>query len=541
MDPLLGQLIGSYRVAEQIGQGGMGRIYLAVQPSIGARVAIKVLSPDRARDVTEIERFFAEARVVNVIRHESIVNVLDLRVLEDGSPAIVMEHLDGAPLSKVIATRGRLPAKEACSIALDVLGALSAAHDKGVVHRDLTPANIFITKGGHVKILDFGIAKLMSRESGTGPTLAGQLIGTPAYVSPEQIRGASDVDGRADLYALGAVLFEALTGKPPFDASSAFDLLRAHEHQRPAFPPELSGEVPSSVSQIVLRALEKDPRMRFANANDMADALKSALGAPDEPVPDTIIPDTAIPDTAIPDTLPADQTGRAPMQSAQPSQPSQSTLQALARSAPTMPPAREKAERTRLALSLVAVAVVAALVAIPLLVRGFVHARAGDLPGKPVLPVDNDVQAVVEPHHFDPSTFLAQATTLAEARAQDLHLVELNIRPVDKHGFMDVANPKRPSEAMYSFRGTKDGAPVVVVVAVTANEVRTSMGDSRIPNAPFPRCTIKEMIATANLPSEHVQITYTTLNPAGTPWKVTAVNGSGTRDLADDCPHARLR
>src|SRR5688572_19929646 len=191
-DPLLGRSVGSYRIARRIGAGGMGEVYRGVQPHIGSRVAIKVLSHECAKSPALVERFFAEARAVNVIRHENIVNVIDLSALPDGRPYIVMEHLEGAPLSAILRRFGPLPLGTLTRLIGDVLDALDAAHAKGVVHRDLKPDNVFVSRSGRAKVLDFGIAKLRPDLAAlSDATRTGALLGTPHYMSPEQALGQS--------------------------------------------------------------------------------------------------------------------------------------------------------------------------------------------------------------------------------------------------------------------------------------------------------------------------------------------------------------
>ena len=272
-DPLLGQLVGSYRVACAIGAGGMGQVYKGVHPSIGSRVAIKVVGGDWARQSQLVERFFSEARAVNVIRHENIVNVLDLAWLPDGRPYIVMEYLDGQPLSSVIRSRGPLPLGSLSSLLAEVLDALGAAHEKGIVHRDLKPDNIFVTPGGRAKVLDFGIAKLRPELSAMhGATETGSILGTPHYMSPEQALGRS-VDTRADIYSLGVILFECATGRLPFQGTVLFDLLKAHIEAPPPNPRTLRPDLPEPLGLIILRALEKNPARRFGSAQELAAAL----------------------------------------------------------------------------------------------------------------------------------------------------------------------------------------------------------------------------------------------------------------------------
>ncbi|MFT3695771.1 MAG: serine/threonine-protein kinase [Kofleriaceae bacterium] len=277
-DPLIGAQLGAYRIETLIGIGGMGRVYKAVQPAIGSRVAIKVLSRECTDRKDLVERFFAEARAINVVAHESIVNVLDLSELPDGRPYIVMEFLDGAPLSNVIETAKAsgtpLPIGTVTRLATEVLDALGAAHGKGVIHRDLKPDNIFVTPAGRAKVLDFGIAKLQP-ELGGKNTHTGSLLGTPPYMSPEQAAGRA-IDTRADLYAMGIILFECLTLQRPFVADALFDLLKKHIEEPPPSPRSIRSDIPLELEQVILTALAKFPAQRFANARAMSAALQHA-------------------------------------------------------------------------------------------------------------------------------------------------------------------------------------------------------------------------------------------------------------------------
>ncbi len=277
-DVLLGTTIGAYRVARLLGIGGMGRVYKGVHPTIGSRVAVKVLSRECTDRRDLVERFFAEAKAVNLIRHESIVNVLDLATLPDGRPYIIMEYLDGAPLASIIdhavQTRMPLPIGGLARLAVEVLDALAAAHGKGIVHRDLKPDNIYVTPSGRPKVLDFGIAKLSDLGAGSA-TRTGSLLGTPHYMSPEQAAGRT-VDHRADVYAMGVILFEAATGQKPFLAESLFDLLRKHVEVPPPPPRSLRPDLPPEVESVILTALAKAPEQRFASAQAMSMALQHA-------------------------------------------------------------------------------------------------------------------------------------------------------------------------------------------------------------------------------------------------------------------------
>jgi serine/threonine protein kinase len=275
-DDLLGEMVGPYRIARLLGAGGMGRVYKAVHPSIGSRVAVKVLARECAERRDLVDRFFAEARTVNLIRHESIVNVLDLSAFPDGRPCIVMEHLDGAPLADLIGRRGPLPLGSVARLVGEVLDALAAAHAKGIVHRDLKPDNVFVSPQGRAKVLDFGIAKLQPELTGTpGPTRTGAVLGTPHYMAPEQALGRP-VDARADVYAVGVMLFEAVTGQRPFTGDSLYELLHNQVSLPPPPPRQLRPELPLAYEGVILAALVKDPAARLPSALAFADALAAA-------------------------------------------------------------------------------------------------------------------------------------------------------------------------------------------------------------------------------------------------------------------------
>ena len=278
-DPLLGTMVQRYQLARVLGAGGMGRVYLGVQPDIGSRVAIKVLAEDCARDPDLVERFFAEARAVNLIRHEHIVGVLDLARFADGRPYIVMEFIDGATLG-ALARQATLPLGPLCAILDEVLSALAAAHAIGIVHRDLKPDNVLVTPAGHAKVLDFGIAKLAPTISNqpSPRTRTGALLGTPEYMAPEQVASKA-VDGRTDLYACGVMLYETTTGRRPFVGENLFALLRAHLEETPVPPRRWRPELSEALEEVIVRALAKLPEHRFQTAAEMMDALARAASA----------------------------------------------------------------------------------------------------------------------------------------------------------------------------------------------------------------------------------------------------------------------
>ncbi len=272
-DPFLGTLVGSYRVASLLGVGGMGRVYKGVNPSIGSRVAIKVLNQDSAQNPEMVERFFAEARAVNLIRHEGIVNIIDLTILPDRRPCIIMEYLDGAALSSIMRGGIQLPLGSFLKSMVEVLSALAAAHQKSVVHRDLKPDNIIVSPQGKAKILDFGIAKLSLADSGLeGPTREGAVLGTPHYMSPEQAAGRT-VDHRSDIYSIGIVLFEGVLGQCPFTGNTLYQLLRQHVEDDPPCPSFLRPGIPRTLELAILKALAKDPGARQQSAEELSAQL----------------------------------------------------------------------------------------------------------------------------------------------------------------------------------------------------------------------------------------------------------------------------
>jgi len=263
---LIGATIGNYRVTAKVGEGGMGAVYLAEHPLIGKKVAIKIVRED-SEDVAE--RFFNEARLVNEIGHPNIVDVVDYGVVEKPNGRfvyLIMEFLAGEPLAALLAREGPLPPRRAVAIALQIADALAACHEKGVVHRDLKPDNVFLARGDVVKVLDFGIAKLASARPHTD---RGMVVGTPAYMAPEQCEGRRDVDARADVYALGILCYEMLAGGVPFTGESYGDVLNQHLTRQ---PPPVAG-VPGPLGAVVLHALEKRREERFPSMEVFATAL----------------------------------------------------------------------------------------------------------------------------------------------------------------------------------------------------------------------------------------------------------------------------
>ncbi len=261
---MVGRTLGSYTIVEHIGAGGMGEVYLATHRRIERKAAIKLLLPALSRDADIVNRFFDEARATSLITHPGIVQIYDCDVFEDRA-YIVMEYLEGANLSTVLARNGAFDIGTAVWVAANIAGALAAAHAKRIVHRDLKPENVFLAHdplrpgATVVKILDFGIAKLSDRTGPASHTRTGSILGTPLYMSPEQCRGITNIDHRADIYALGGILFELLTGRPPFVKEAPGDLLVAHVSEAPPLPSSLTPAVPPELDRLVTRMLAKSP------------------------------------------------------------------------------------------------------------------------------------------------------------------------------------------------------------------------------------------------------------------------------------------
>ncbi len=269
---------GKYRIEALIGQGGMGAVFRAVNIRIGKPVALKVLTASYTPGSEPERRFLREARLVGSIGHPSIVEVFDLGRLEDGKPFQVMELLEGQTLAERLRIEGALPEPEALDIAEQVLSALDAAHRRGVVHRDLKPENVYLAERGAtktVKLLDFGVSKSLSEHS-LSLTMPGMVVGTPYYLSPEQARGARDVDHRVDIWSMGVLLYEVLTGALPFTAKTYEALLVKILETRPVLPSRYQPRLTPDVEAVVMRALDPDIAARFASAGEMRAELRAA-------------------------------------------------------------------------------------------------------------------------------------------------------------------------------------------------------------------------------------------------------------------------
>src|SRR5438552_3784116 len=279
-----GTKLGPYQIVAPLGAGGMGEVYRARDTRLGREVAVKVLPESFSKDPDRLRRFEQEARAASQLNHPNIVTVHDVGTYEAG-PSAVQELLEGETLRERLRT-GALPASKAVECGIQVARGLAAAHEKGIVHRDLKPENLFLTSDDRVKILDFGLAKLAVAEgpaaeqnglpAATEATAAGIVMGTLGYMSPEQARGQT-VDQRADIFALGAILYEMLSGTSAFKRGSSADTMSAILKED---PPELPNDskVPPALDRIVRRCLEKQPNQRFQDTSDVAFALEALRG-----------------------------------------------------------------------------------------------------------------------------------------------------------------------------------------------------------------------------------------------------------------------
>jgi hypothetical protein len=265
VDGVLGRAAGNYTLVEHIGGGGMGDVYRALNPTIDAEVAVKLLhaQSNTGKDAT---RFLVEARAVNRVKHDGVCKILDAGYLDLGQPYLVMDLLAGESLHALL-KRGPLALSRALQIAEDVLAIVGAAHAVDIVHRDLKPQNVFLTTSGRTFILDFGVAKLL--DGSTTISRTGAMVGTPAYMAPEQVT-AGAIDARTDLYSCGVVLYEMLAGKRPFTGASAFAVAQS-QLQNP--PPPLPADLPDPLQAIVDTALAKTPQERYPDAETMRLAI----------------------------------------------------------------------------------------------------------------------------------------------------------------------------------------------------------------------------------------------------------------------------
>src|SRR5436309_662491 len=265
-----------YEVKELLGTGGMGVVYRAFDRELQEPVAIKTLRPEAlAGDGVALERFKQEIRLARRIAHRNVVRTYDLGEV-NGLYYLTMEYVEGTSLKQLIGTRGRLPVPVVLTIGKQLCRALEVAHEQGVIHRDIKPQNIVVDPTGFLKVMDFGIARLATPATGKGLTQEGMSIGTPDYMSPEQLSGL-ELDARSDLYSAGVVLFECLTARVPFEAASVYALIAKHLEQSPPDPRTLNAEISEALANVIMKAMAKEPADRYQSAAQMHDAL-AAMG-----------------------------------------------------------------------------------------------------------------------------------------------------------------------------------------------------------------------------------------------------------------------
>src|SRR5271155_4022856 len=280
-----GTKLGPYEIQSPLGAGGMGEVYRARDARLGRDVAIKVLPEALAKDADRLRRFEQEARTIAALNHPNILGIHDIGTY-NGAPFLVSEFLEGGTLRDKLQA-GPLPARHAMEYALGIAQGLAAAHDKGIVHRDLKPENIFITRDDRVKILDFGLAKLVRPEGNletattltmqSPSTMPGVVMGTIGYMSPEQVRGEPS-DGRSDIFSFGTVLYEMLTGKRAFKKETAAETMTAILKEDPPELTDTGWQGPIALQRILSRCLEKSPDRRFQSASDLAFAMDALTG-----------------------------------------------------------------------------------------------------------------------------------------------------------------------------------------------------------------------------------------------------------------------
>ena len=282
---MIGTTVGNYRIVERLGDGGMGAVFRAVDEMLDREVAIKVLKPELARNAALIERFRLEAVALARLNHPRIATLHGLE-RHGESLLMIMEYVRGETLEAIVQRSGRIAWPRAAELCAAVLDALDHAHDKGVVHRDIKPANVMLASNGAVKVMDFGIARLVGKSR---QTQVGHAVGTPMYMAPEQLRG-EEVDGRTDLYAVGAVLFELVTGRLAFEADSDYGLMMKQLNEPPPAASSVVAEVPSSIDDIIRKAMAKHRDDRFANAVAFRHELEAVAGIATPPSRRTPIP-----------------------------------------------------------------------------------------------------------------------------------------------------------------------------------------------------------------------------------------------------------
>src|SRR5438105_5027445 len=268
---MIGQVVGNYKIEQKLGEGGMGAVFRGVDMMLEREVAIKFLRPELSSQPQVVERFRSEAVTLAKLNHPNIATLYTL-LRQGDSFFMVLEFVRGSTLDTVIQQRGAIPSEHAIPLFCQMLDGIQHAHDFGIIHRDINPANMMLTEKGTLKVLDFGIARIL----GTARmTRQGNIIGTIEYMSPEQVRGF-ETDARSDIYSLGMLLYEMLTGRCPFDMQNEFELMKAQIEQFPLPPRQLNPAIPEVVEQAIWRSIQKDPAQRFQSASEFRTFLLNA-------------------------------------------------------------------------------------------------------------------------------------------------------------------------------------------------------------------------------------------------------------------------
>jgi serine/threonine protein kinase len=285
-----------YQIDGIVGQGGMGTVYEATHVTLGRRVAIKTMHPRYATEESVVKRFFREAQLAASLGHDNICEVTDIGTTTDGLHYLVMPLLSGSSFDDVIRRQPALPLSQIGDIVCQILSALNVAHREQIVHRDLKPENVFITKVGDrndfVKLLDFGISKIMGQSAATELTKTGTVLGTCHYMAPEQAKGAKDLDHRVDIYAVGVILYKALTGTVPFEGDSYNEIMYKILVESFSPPRRINPAIPGPVEQVVLKAMAREPEARYQSATEMRSALKQAVASTGSGTAKTVIAPT---------------------------------------------------------------------------------------------------------------------------------------------------------------------------------------------------------------------------------------------------------